>query len=270
MTPAREHTDIRDHQHPVRPGRESDRRQGTGEPDLPRPRDEHHRVQCHRSRHVRAGSDHDDARDGQAHREGLQPGRGMLDNLCRSKSKSRGSVSQLQLIAAKRVLAEEFSKVLKDLNPDQLKEFRGWKLVIDTRPKGRLGQCRWSKKEIGISSWLLELNDPRHTEVSDTLRHEVAHVLAGPKAHHGARWRRFAMALGAKPTACCNTTRTGLVTPKSKSKILGTCGNCGKKFGRLRRPRRFLCCTECSTKLMAQGCSRTEAFSKSRISWLGA
>ncbi len=177
-------------------------------------------------------------------------------------------MNHIKIARAKLVLAEEFSKVLKDLGPDQLKEFRGWKLVIDTRPKGRLGQCRWAQKEIGISAWLLELNDPHHEEITDTLRHEAAHVLAGPKAHHGARWRRFAVALGAKPQACCNTTRAGLVTPSSTSGIVGTCGNCGKKFGRL-RPRRFLCCTECSKKLMVMGCSKTEAFSKSRISWLG-
>lgn len=178
-------------------------------------------------------------------------------------------MSQLKLIAAKKVLIEEFKQVLSQLNEAQRPKLKGWKLVIDTRPKGRLGQCRYREQEIGISSWLLELNDADHREVIDTLRHEVAHVLAGPGTGHGAIWRRYAMAVGAKPRATCNAERCGLVTPRSKSEIKGTCGICGTKFGRLRRPRKPMCCGDCQRKLIVLGYSIDEANEKSRISWFG-
>lgn len=178
-------------------------------------------------------------------------------------------MSQLKIIAAKKVLVEEFRQVLSQLNDSQRPKLKGWKLVIDTRPKSRLGQCRYRVQEIGISSWLLELNEPNHAEIVDTLRHEVAHVLAGPGKGHGAVWRRYATAVGAKPLACCNAEQCGLVTPRSKSKITGTCGSCGKKFRRLRRPRRLMCCGGCQKKFRVLGYPIDEVNSKSRISWFG-
>ena len=56
-----------------------------------------------------------------------------------------------------------------------------WKTVID-RAKNRLGICRYSRKEIGLSRDFVELNSQE--EVLQTILHELAHVIAGPKHNH--------------------------------------------------------------------------------------
>jgi hypothetical protein len=47
----------------------------------------------------------------------------------------------------------------------------------------RFGTCRYSRKLITLSRQLIELND--QARVLDTILHEIAHALAGPKTGHG-------------------------------------------------------------------------------------
>ncbi len=73
----------------------------------------------------------------------------------------------------------------------------GWRLVIDPRPKQRMGQCRHSLGEIGVSQWILYAC--KWSDIEDTLRHEIAHALVGPGHKHGPTWRRAARRVGADP-----------------------------------------------------------------------
>lgn len=51
----------------------------------------------------------------------------------------------------------------------------GWKFKIDNNPKRRLGQCRYTSKEISVS--LLRIMHDSKEAVINTLRHEIAHAL---------------------------------------------------------------------------------------------
>jgi hypothetical protein len=53
-----------------------------------------------------------------------------------------------------------------------------WTIVAD-RAKTRAGVCRYSRREIGISGPLTTLHD--ESEVLDTILHEIAHALVGPR-----------------------------------------------------------------------------------------
>ena len=65
----------------------------------------------------------------------------------------------------------------------------------------RLGVCRYlggmpSCVELASS---LVASEVTMTQAFDTLRHEVAHALAGSKAGHGPQWKAWCRALGANP-----------------------------------------------------------------------
>ena len=55
-----------------------------------------------------------------------------------------------------------------------------WSFKLD-RSKVCFGKCYYSKKQISLSRYLVELNDEE--EVRDTILHEIAHALA-PRAEH--------------------------------------------------------------------------------------
>ena len=57
-----------------------------------------------------------------------------------------------------------------------------WKLVVEPRRK-LVGQCRFLKKEIMLSSW-------HEDEWDDCLRHEIAHAIVGPGMAMGRRGRQ--------------------------------------------------------------------------------
>lgn len=75
----------------------------------------------------------------------------------------------------------------------------GWKAVIDTRPRKRLGQCRYRNREIGISAYHVTYHSDE--DVRDTILHEIAHALVGPGHGHGPVWKAKARALGIRPRA---------------------------------------------------------------------
>jgi predicted SprT family Zn-dependent metalloprotease len=68
------------------------------------------------------------------------------------------------------------------------------------RSKNKAGHCRYITKEIGISKWHME-NTPIE-DVKNTVLHEIAHALAGPKAKHGWMWKQKCLLVGAKPERC--------------------------------------------------------------------
>lgn len=74
--------------------------------------------------------------------------------------------------------------------------FAGWTLTFNRAFKA-MGTTKYREREVCLSKHFL----PRFTEeaIRDTIRHELAHVVAGSAAGHGAVWRMAARALGARP-----------------------------------------------------------------------
>ena len=73
-----------------------------------------------------------------------------------------------------------------------------WNLRFDESIRF-LGKCNFRDKTIHLSR--SHALDGKDSEISDTILHEIAHALAGPKARHGPKWKTIAKQIGAKPRA---------------------------------------------------------------------
>jgi predicted SprT family Zn-dependent metalloprotease len=109
----------------------------------------------------------------------------------------------------------------------------GWVFAFD-RARRRAGVCRFPTLtrpgRIGLSLYFVERNDLE--QVRDTILHEIAHALAGPRAGHGPRWKAACSLIGAVPERCY---RSGDVTMPG-GKWRATCPGCGRQHHRHRRP----------------------------------
>lgn len=118
----------------------------------------------------------------------------------------------------------------------------GWQFRFN-RARRRMGICFYEKEQIQVwpppfikqsgrielSIHLVERNPV--DEVRDTILHEIAHALAGPKAGHGPRWKSIARAIGARPERC------SLAADMPKGKWRAQCPNCRCEYHRHRKPR---------------------------------
>ena len=68
----------------------------------------------------------------------------------------------------------------------------GWTFAF-AATKRRLGVCKFQAKRIEIAEFYAANNPPE--SVLDTLFHEIAHALAGPRAGHGPNWKAIAIRL---------------------------------------------------------------------------
>lgn len=100
-------------------------------------------------------------------------------------------------------LSQVCSETLNLLNEHGLLS-KGWVFKLG-RGKRRLGACNYKTKTVSVSRFHIMIHDD--AEVRDTIRHEVAHALAGPGAGHGPIWKRYAVQLGAKPHSRAHTTK---------------------------------------------------------------
>jgi len=113
---------------------------------------------------------------------------------------------------------------------------KGWVFKLDNA-KMRLGCCRHCKKAISLSRGFVELNDA--SEVLKTIKHEVAHALAGPSAKHGPLWKIEARKLGlSNPKSLNGTAKT------VDGKYVATC-SCGIQHKMHRRSRTKKRCRYC-------------------------
>ena len=64
----------------------------------------------------------------------------------------------------------------------------------------KLGVCRYRQQQILLSR--KHVVDGTPDQIADTILHEIAHALAGPKAGHGPTWKAIARRLGATPKSC--------------------------------------------------------------------
>ena len=109
-------------------------------------------------------------------------------------------------------------------------ELHGWTFGL-SNTKRQLGVCKYRTKRIEIAEYYAQ-NNPVES-VLDTLLHEIAHALAGPKASHGPAWKAIAVRIGATPRACDNSHQA-VVKPGDWQ---ATCSACKKIFHRYKRPR---------------------------------
>ena len=111
------------------------------------------------------------------------------------------------------------------------------------------GKCLWLPVggRIELSAHFVERNPVEVVE--DTIRHEIAHALAGPDANHGPDWQKMAVLVGAKPERCY--TQGDIQMPMGRWRA--TCPGCGTTHHRFRKPiaRPYHCiaCGPCKGRL---------------------
>jgi predicted SprT family Zn-dependent metalloprotease len=74
-----------------------------------------------------------------------------------------------------------------------------WKFEWSNNKTGAAGYTNFTSKVITLSKPHAQVHSA--AEVDDTIRHEIAHALAGFHAGHGYQWQVLARQLGAKPEA---------------------------------------------------------------------
>lgn len=135
-------------------------------------------------------------------------------------------LSGMDLVAAQR-LAED---LLAEHGP------RGWSFAFD-RAKVRAGACHHGESRISLSRDITRAHDP--AEVRETLLHEIAHALVGPRHGHDGVWRARAIQIGATGRRCYQSDH-----PVVPGRWQGRCA-AGHEVHRHRRPTRVLVCTRC-------------------------
>lgn len=99
----------------------------------------------------------------------------------------------------------------------------GWQFAFDLAPE-RAGSCRYGEKQITLSvTYCLKASKE---EIVDTILHEIAHAIVGPKHGHDATWRAAAQRIGCTAERCHRVQHT---LPRWR----GQCG-CGQEWKRQR------------------------------------
>lgn len=114
---------------------------------------------------------------------------------------------------------------------------REWRFGYD-RAKVRAGACHFGDRRISLSRHLTLAHDP--AQVRETVLHEVAHALVGPRHGHDRVWRARALAIGATGERCY----AGGDEPAVAGRWQGRCA-AGHLVHRHRRPTVVLLCTRC-------------------------
>ena len=74
-----------------------------------------------------------------------------------------------------------------------------WKLELDYA-KVRAGACHFTEKKISFSRHFLKNADK--LDINDTILHEIAHALVGPKHGHDRVWKNMAKKIGCSAKRC--------------------------------------------------------------------
>ena len=115
-------------------------------------------------------------------------------------------------------------------------DFSKWKFVVDGRCSNRMGQCRYSKKEIGISKFMLDekiLKDDHW--LKDTIIHELLHAVT-PYSGHKGKWKQLANQVNVKSGGKYNIMRCGdfdelgIKRKPKKIKYIVECPQCGYQW----------------------------------------
>ena len=74
-----------------------------------------------------------------------------------------------------------------------------WKLELDYA-KVRAGACHFTEEKISFSRHFLKNAD--QLDINDTILHEIAHALVGPKHGHDRVWKNMAEKIGCSAKRC--------------------------------------------------------------------
>lgn len=113
------------------------------------------------------------------------------------------------------------------------------------RAKRFCGYCihPWNGKPglIKISQFYADANPIELVE--ETIRHEIAHALAGPGCGHGPIWKAKCLIVGCRPLRCNE------LAEMPKGKYVANCQGCMQEFRWHRRPKYInsLSCSKCGT-----------------------
>ena len=102
----------------------------------------------------------------------------------------------------------------------------GWQFAFDLAPV-RGGLCKYREKQITLSvTYCLKASKE---EIVDTILHEIAHAIVGPKHGHDATWKMVARRIGCTAERCHHIQHT-------PPRWYGQCG-CGQRWERQRLSR---------------------------------
>ena len=104
----------------------------------------------------------------------------------------------------------------------------GWQFAFDLAP-ARGGLCRHREKQITLS--VTYCQKASKEEIVDTILHEIAHAIVGPKHGHGATWKAAARQIGCTAERCHRIQHT-------PPRWHGQCG-CGQQWERQRLSQRI-------------------------------
>ncbi|MEU4365087.1 SprT-like domain-containing protein [Promicromonospora sp. NPDC023987] len=116
---------------------------------------------------------------------------------------------------------------------------KAWTFEFDDAVR-RAGMCSYGKSRISLSAPITRIHEER--EVRDTILHEVAHALAGPRAKHGPAWREVAVRIGCSGRRCVDPSAPSIDGP-----WVGTC-SAGHRTTRFRRPPGIMSCRSCGPR----------------------
>ena len=74
-----------------------------------------------------------------------------------------------------------------------------WKVAYD-HGRRRAGMCVFSSKTLSFSRHLVARASAE--QMRDTILHEIAHALAGPRHGHSRKWRKIALRIGCNGQRC--------------------------------------------------------------------
>ena len=111
-----------------------------------------------------------------------------------------------------------------------------WHVEFDLAPKrSRPVSCLYGQQRIQLAVGHCLKADA--AEIRDTVLHEIAHALAGPKHHHDSHWKEIAKRIGCTAERCTTVKH-------SAGRWIGRCGCGGRTYERQRltaRARRAVC-----------------------------
>ena len=115
-------------------------------------------------------------------------------------------------------------------------EDRSWTFGFDSGRR-RAGLCSYTDKRITVSKYLSLVH--KIDDVRQTVIHEIAHAIAGPKEGHGKKWLSIARKIGYR-----NEKYTGEEIAEKYAPYKGVCPN-GHSHYRYQKPKRLYSCNLC-------------------------